>query len=84
MARERWVAASGGAELDLLIIRANERIGFEAKRTAAPRTSKSLRSAVDTLGLDRTDLIHGGEHSFPLGEDVEAVSVKELATHTQW
>lgn len=77
-------ATHGGAELDLLIVRGNERIGFEIKRTAAPRTTKSLRSAIDTLGLDRTYLIHGGEHSFPLAEDVEAVSVSDVATRTTW
>ena len=40
--------------------------------------------AIDTLGLDRTYLVHAGEHTFALTADVEAVSINELATRTDW
>ncbi len=77
-------ATHAGAELDLLIVRGNERIGFEIKRTTDPRPTKSLRSAIDTLRLDRTYLVHGGEHSFPLAADIDAVSVHDLAARGTW
>lgn len=77
-------ATHAGAELDLLIVTGSERIGFEIKRTSSPRSTKSLRSAVDTLQLDRTYLLHAGEHSFALAPDIEAVSANELSTRTEW
>lgn len=77
-------ATHAGAELDLLIARGTERVGFEVKRTTSPKLTKSLRSAIDTLGLTRTYLVHGGDHTFPLGPDVEAVSAHDIAGRAEW
>jgi predicted AAA+ superfamily ATPase len=77
-------ATHGGAELDLLVVRGAERVGFEIKRTVAPRITRSLRSAQDTLRLDRAYVVHAGDHSFPLAPDVEAVSVGDIADRTDW
>lgn len=71
-------ATHGGAELDLLLIRGTERIGFEIKRTTAPRITAGMRSAIDTLGLDRAYLVHAGESSFPLRQGVEALAAREV------
>jgi predicted AAA+ superfamily ATPase len=71
-------ATHAGAELDLLVVRGSRRLGFEVKRTTAPSTSKSMRSAFHTLGLERLDVIHAGENSFPLGEGIGAVSFSRL------
>lgn len=77
-------ATHGGAELDLLIVRGTERIGFEIKRTSSPRLTASLRSAVETLRLDRAYLIHAGPASFPLGGGVEAVAAGAMMTRLDW
>lgn len=77
-------ATHGGAELDLLITHGTERIGFEVKRTTRPTSTKSLTSARQTLRLDRTYVIHGGEHSFWISPDVEAVAAAEIATRPAW
>lgn len=77
-------ATHSGAELDLLITKGGERIGFEIKRTTKPSLTKSLTSARQTLKLDRTYLIHAGEHSFPLSKEVEAVSAHELGKRGRW
>ena len=77
-------ATHAGAELDLLVVRGNERVGFEIKRTAKPSMTKSLTAARQTLRLDRTYLIHGGEHSYPLSADVEAVTANDIATRSDW
>ena len=77
-------ATHGGAELDLLTTRGTERIGFEVKRTTNPTSTKSLTSARQTLRLDRTYIIHGGEHSFWISPDVEAVAAADIATRTDW
>ncbi len=71
-------ATHSGAELDLLVVRGRERIGVEIKRTSTPRITRSLRSAMDTLGLDRTYVVHAGEQSFPLAEDVQAVAAADI------
>ena len=67
-----------GAELDLLVVRGGRRLGFEVKRTTAPRLTPSMRAAVEHLGLDRLDVIHGGETTFPLAERVRAVPLSRL------
>ncbi len=67
-----------GAELDLLIVRGRHRRGFEIKRSSAPRTTKSMHIALHDLKLDRLDVIHAGEHTFPLTENILAVSAKRM------
>lgn len=67
-----------GPELDLVIVSGGRRLGFEIKRTDSPRLTASLRSAFETLRLDSLDLIHAGESTFPLAEDVRAVAVADL------
>lgn len=71
-------ATHAGAELDLLITAGNRRLGFEIKRTATPRLTRSLRSAIDTLKIERAWVIHGGDESFSLAEDVEAVAASRI------
>ncbi len=71
-------ATHTGAELDLLIERRGKRLGFEFKRTTAPRITKSMNAALESLDLHRLDVIHGGEETFPLAKRVRAVAAKRL------
>jgi uncharacterized protein len=71
-----------GAEIDLLIIRGSERIGFEIKRTTAPKVTRSLRAAIDTLRLDHAFIVHAGDATFPMAGGIEAVTVHDLAHRT--
>ena len=71
-------ATHGGAELDLLIARGGTRRGFEIKRTTKPRVTPSMRSALKDLALDCIDVVHAGERSFPLTEQIRAVSYRRL------
>lgn len=71
-------ATHAGAELDLLIVRGNERIGFEIKRTATPKVTASLRSAIETLHLDRAYVVHAGPHTFQMGHGVQALAATDL------
>ena len=68
-----------GAELDLLVIAGACRHGFEVKRTEAPRLTKSMRSAVETLNLDRLDVVHAGTQRYRLAPKVRALPAAELA-----
>jgi predicted AAA+ superfamily ATPase len=71
-------ATHAGAELDLLVVRGRRRWGFEIKRTSAPSTTRSMHAARENLGLGRIDVIHAGEHTFPLSETVRAVAFDRL------
>lgn len=69
-----FYATHGGAELDLLVARGGRRIGFEFKRTVAPGLTKSMRVALADLRLERLDVIHAGERTYPLAARVRAVA----------
>ena len=71
-------ATHSGAELDLLIIRGRRRLGFEFKRSDAPRLTRSMIAALDALRLDRIDVVHAGPYGFRLHEKVRAVPVHRL------
>ena len=73
-----WSTYSG-AELDLLVVAGNRRYGFEVKRTEAPRLTASMRSAVETLDLQRLDVVHAGQHLYPLAPRVRALPAGQLA-----
>lgn len=46
-------ATHQGAELDLLLMRGARRIGVEIKRSDAPLMTRSMRSALDDLRLNK-------------------------------
>jgi predicted AAA+ superfamily ATPase len=71
-------ATHAGAELDLVVIRGRKRLGFEIKRTSVPSVTPSLRSALGDLGLERIDLIHAGDRTFPLTERIRAVAFSRM------
>jgi uncharacterized protein len=71
-------AVHSAAELDLLVVRGRHRLGFEMKFTDAPRVTSSMRSALETLRLDRLDVIHVGPHTFAMDDRIRAVSISRL------
>jgi predicted AAA+ superfamily ATPase len=71
-------ATHGGAELDLLVVRGGERRGFEFKRTAAPRLTPGMRSALTDLRLKHLDVVHAGKTTFRLAPEVRAVAARRL------
>jgi predicted AAA+ superfamily ATPase len=46
-------ATHAGAELDLLVVRGNRRLGFEIKLTTSPGITRSMRTAMADLRLQR-------------------------------
>jgi predicted AAA+ superfamily ATPase len=70
-----WWATQRGAELDLLVLRGSRRSGFEFNRTAAPKTTRSMHSALKDLRLDQLYVVFPGEERFPLHEHIEAVGL---------
>ena len=72
-------ATHSGAELDLLVVRGRIRLGFEIKRTTSPKVTPSMRHSAADLKLDRLDVVHAGESSFPLGTGLRAIAFSRLA-----
>jgi len=71
-------ATQGGAELDLMIMRGGKRWGFEFKCTDAPSSSKSMHSAIESLGLEHLWVIYPGEREYPLTEHITALPLRQL------
>ena len=64
-----WAVHTGG-ELDLLVERGGERLGFEFKRTLSPTVTRAMRSALETLDLDRLTVVYPGSDEYALERDV--------------
>lgn len=76
---ECWFwATHAGAELDLLVVRGERRLGFEFKRTEEPTTTKSMHSAIADLGLERLDVVHMGPSTWMLRDGIRALSIHRL------
>jgi predicted AAA+ superfamily ATPase len=71
-------ATHTGAELDLLVVRGSRRWGFEFKRTVAPRLTRSMHSALADLHLERLEVVHAGEQTFPMAANVRALALTRL------
>lgn len=67
-----------GAELDLFLLHKGRRLGFEFKFSEQPRTTKSMRVALEDLALDHLYLVHPGAHEFPLDETITAVPLPRI------
>ena len=74
-----WSTHSG-AELDLLIVAGERRLGFEVKRAEAPTLTRSMRSSFETLKLDRFHVIHAGTQRYQLAEGIRALTATEINT----
>jgi hypothetical protein len=67
----------GGAELDLVVASGTRRMGFEFKVTDKPSTTKAMRIAARDLRLEHIYIVHPGTDSFPIDEDITAVSLSD-------
>ncbi|MGH7820451.1 MAG: ATP-binding protein [Candidatus Binatia bacterium] len=72
-----WGTQSG-AELDLLLTVGGKRIGVEVNYADAPRATRSMRVAMEDLGLSRLYVVHPGTARYGLGGAAEAIGLAEL------
>jgi len=70
--------AHTGAELDLLVIRGRQKLGFEFKRGEAPKVTRSMRTALADLNLTRLEVVHAGEQTFEMGKKIRALAAERL------
>ena len=63
-------ATHGGAELDLLVTVSGKRHGFEFKYADAPRSTRSMRVALEDLDLEKIWVIYPGTKRYELDESI--------------
>jgi predicted AAA+ superfamily ATPase len=68
----------GGAELDLMLMKGGKRWGFEFKCIDAPSSSKSMHSAIESLGLEHLLVIYPGEREYPLTERITVLPLNKI------
>ena len=66
-----------GAELDLLLFRNGERLGFEFKCSDAPTLTKSMHIALADLGLHRLFVVYPGKERYRLHKKIEVLPLTE-------
>ena len=77
---EAWFwATHQGAEIDLVLKRGQSMVGIECKRADAPRMTRSIRSAIDDLELEKVLVVYPGTKRYPIADSVEAVPLAQLA-----
>ena len=73
-----------GAELDLLLMRGNRRIGFEFKCSESPKTSKSMAIAIKDLNLSHLYIVYPGKSTFPIKDTITALSLTDSIADKMW
>lgn len=71
-------ATHAGAELDLLLFKDGQRLGFEIKRADAPKLTPSMRHALEDLRLDALTVIYPGNKAYLLAEKVWVVPLAQM------
>lgn len=71
-------ATHSGAELDLLLIKDNKRIGVECKRMDAPKLTPSMRTAMADLELDRLVVVYPGAQPYTLAEGIKVLPLADV------
>ena len=71
-------ATQAGAELDLLVTVGGERYGVEVKYADAPGMTKSMRIALEDLGLKRLFVVYPGTESYDLDARTKVVPLDRI------
>jgi uncharacterized protein len=66
----------GGAELDLLLLINDKKIGFEFKYADAPRLTKSMHVSLEDLALEHLYVIYPGAVDYPLTEKISVLGLE--------
>ena len=67
-------ATHAGAELDLLVMAAGKRYGFEFKYADAPGITRSMHIAITDLNLEHLWVVYPGREEYAIDEKITAVS----------
>jgi predicted AAA+ superfamily ATPase len=69
-------AERSGASLDLLYFVHEKRFGIKAMFNEAPKVTRSLHQAVQTLGLEHLWILYPGERSHAVSEQISVVPIR--------
>lgn len=73
--------SAAGAEIDLVLdLPRRGRWAIEIKRGLAPRMEKGFHLASDDIRPDRRFVVYSGEARYPLGKDIEAIGLPDMAS----
>ena len=71
--------SAAGAEIDLVLeLPKRKRWAIEIKRSSAPTVSRGFHVAAADLGATARFVVHAGSESFPMAQDVQAVTLADL------
>ena len=70
-----------GAELDLFWQHDGNNWGCEFKYADAPKLTRSIKSALDSLGLKTLWIIYPGKTTYKLHPQIIVLSLQEIGTH---
>jgi hypothetical protein len=71
-------ATHAGAELDLLVLAAGRRYGFEFEYADAPGPTRSMRIAIEDLGLEHLWIIYPGRQHYPVDDRITAWPLSDV------
>ena len=71
-------ATQAGAELDLLLLLDGSRYGVEVKYGDAPGITKSMRVALDDLGLRQLFVVYPGHDAYDLDKRVTVLPLEQV------
>jgi len=74
-------ATQSRAELDLVVVEGDQKIGFEFKYQQAPRLTPSMQIAMEDLKLKHLTVIYPGQQSYFLKTNVQCVGLKEFCNN---
>lgn len=77
-------ATHSGAELDLLFFSEGRAYGLEIKFNEAPKVTRSMLAACETLNLDHLWVIYPGRHVYPAHEKITMLPLIEIDTLSQY
>jgi predicted AAA+ superfamily ATPase len=71
-------ATHGEAEIDLCFVLNGRRHGVEIKYAEAPRTTRSMRTAVADLGLHHLWVVYPGEHAYDVDRTISVWPLRDV------
>lgn len=66
-------ATHAGAELDLLVMAAGKRYGFEFKYADAPGSSRSMHIAIEDLSLEHLWVVYPGRQKYAIDAKISVI-----------
>ncbi len=80
-AQGHFYRTSGGAEIDLLLTWPDGSLwAVEIKRSLAPKVERGFYAACEDLTPTRKFVVYPGQERYPIAQDIEAISLMELAS----